>query len=107
MVSVTSWIIAPKTINPADHEDVAFPQNIEQPFSLGPFPKPCGDARDAMVRQHQVGLEPGLFGLHPLMLKRLVEGRDPAIQTVFIFLFRPVRRGVVRSGSCPQGQTRP
>jgi hypothetical protein len=33
-----------------------------------------------MVGQHQVRLETSLLGLDPLVLKRLVEGRDPAIQ---------------------------
>jgi hypothetical protein len=65
-------IVSPESINPANYEEVTFPENIEQPFPLGPFPEPCGDSRNAVVGQDQVGLEASLFGLDLLMLQRLV-----------------------------------
>ena len=37
-------IIAPEPVNPTDHQRVAFPENVEQPFPLRSLAKACGDA---------------------------------------------------------------
>jgi hypothetical protein len=37
-------IIAPKPVNPTNHQRVAFPKNVEQPFPLGSLTKTGGDA---------------------------------------------------------------
>jgi hypothetical protein len=76
-------IVAPQAINPANHQCVALPKDIEKSASFRTFTEARGDARNAMVGKHQIRLKSVLVSLGSLVLDGLIERADPAIKNSF------------------------
>ena len=76
-------VIASEAIDPTNHQGVTLPQDIEKTSTFGTFAKASGDARDAMVRQHQIRFKSILVSLGALVIDGLIDGANPAIKNRF------------------------
>jgi hypothetical protein len=73
-------VVPAKPVDPADHERVAGPEQIEEPATFRTIREARMDAGHALVGNDRVDQEAGCFGLFALMSNRLISGADARVQ---------------------------
>ena len=73
-------VVAAQPVDPADHERVAGPEQIEEPVTFWTIHEARMDARYALVGNDHIDPEAGCFGLFALMGDRLIGSADAGVQ---------------------------
>ena len=91
------FVVASEAVNPANHQCVAVPKNVEKTPTFGAFTQASGDTRNAMVRQHYIRRKSNLDRRGLLVIESLIDGTYAAIKNGFhAWLSCPL-------GCCPVG----
>jgi hypothetical protein len=102
-------VVSAESIYPTNNQDVACPEDIEQPLPLWPIRKPSAHPGNAVVGHHFIEAEARRLRLFALVGQGLIGRANPGVKdrSVAAATLCLVRWGDARWVGCPQGENHP